>query len=140
MSRLNPLLAAASLVLAAGPALASTPAKVPAKASDGAWPSYNRTLTSERFSPLAEINRKTVGKLKVICSYDTGDQLAFQSGLIEVGGALYGTAGSDTFSLDPDRCTVNWRIHEAVAPGFLKVNRGLAYMDGGCSGASPTGR
>jgi alcohol dehydrogenase (cytochrome c) len=43
-----------------------TPAPLSA-ASDPAgdeWPSYNRTLTSERYSPLAEINAKTVGKLK----------------------------------------------------------------------------
>ncbi len=26
------------------------------------WPSYNKTLTSERYSPLAEINTKTVGQ------------------------------------------------------------------------------
>src|SRR5262245_5889003 len=36
------------------------------------WPSYNKTLTSERFSPLTQINKSTVSKLKVFCTYDTG--------------------------------------------------------------------
>src|SRR5262245_28576879 len=41
-------------------------------ATAGEWPSYNRTLTSERFSPLSEINIQNVSKLKVLCTYDTG--------------------------------------------------------------------
>ena len=55
------------------------------------WPSYNRTLTSERYSPLAEINAKTVGKLKVLCTYDTKQYTSFETGLIMVNGALIGT-------------------------------------------------
>jgi alcohol dehydrogenase (cytochrome c) len=35
------------------------------------WPSYNRTLTSERFSPLSQIDTNNVGQLKVLCTYDT---------------------------------------------------------------------
>ena len=36
------------------------------------WPSYNRTLTSERFAALDTINTKNVRDIKVLCSYDTG--------------------------------------------------------------------
>jgi glucose dehydrogenase len=43
----------------------------------GDWPSYNRTLTSERFSPLSQINTKNVGKLKVLCTYDVNQFAAF---------------------------------------------------------------
>jgi alcohol dehydrogenase (cytochrome c) len=46
---------------------------VNAEPSDaGSWPSYNRTLTSQRYSPLRQINTRSVGGLKVLCSYDTG--------------------------------------------------------------------
>jgi glucose dehydrogenase len=31
------------------------------------WPSYNRTLTSERVSDLSQINTQNVSKLKVLC-------------------------------------------------------------------------
>ena len=51
---------------APAPAAPSSPA-----AAD--WPSYNKTLTSERFSDLSQINTKNVARLKVLCTYDTGD-------------------------------------------------------------------
>ena len=51
---------------AAAPAPAAPPS--PAAAD---WPSYNKTLTSERFSDLSQINTKNVAKLKVLCTYDT---------------------------------------------------------------------
>src|SRR5271166_4114774 len=40
-------------------------------AAAGDWPSYNKTLTTERFSDLGQINTKNVSKLKVLCTYDT---------------------------------------------------------------------
>ena len=39
---------------------------------DGDWPSYNKTLTSDRFSALTEINRENADRLQVLCTYDTG--------------------------------------------------------------------
>ena len=82
---------------------AAAPPPVPAAAgdADGDWPSYNRTLTSERYAPLAEINTKNVSRLKVLCTYDTGQYTSFESGLIVVNGALIGTTITDIFSIDP---------------------------------------
>jgi alcohol dehydrogenase (cytochrome c) len=94
------------------------------------WPSYNRTVTSRRFSQLDQINTKNVGKLKVLCSYDTGSFAAFESGLIMVNNALIGTTEFDIFSLDPATCALNWRTHEDYPPSLLPSNRGAAYMDG----------
>src|SRR6516162_7402440 len=37
----------------------------------GDWPSYNKTLTSERFSNLSQINTENIGKLRVLCTYNT---------------------------------------------------------------------
>src|SRR5215467_12046948 len=54
----------------------------------GDWPSYNKTLTSNRFSELSQINRTNAEKLKVLCTYDTGQFTGFNSGLLEVDGAL----------------------------------------------------
>jgi len=100
-------------------------------ASDsGDWPSYNRAVTSERFSPLSEINTQTVGSLKILCSYDAKLRESFQSGLIVVNGALIGTTALDTFSIDPANCHENWRVHEEYKPAGQKVNRGAAYLDG----------
>src|SRR5262245_62785822 len=47
----------------------------------GDWPSYNKTLTSNRFSQLSKIKRKNTEKLKVLCTYDTGQYTGFNSGL-----------------------------------------------------------
>ena len=82
------------------------------------WPSYNKTLTSERFSDLSQINTKNVGKLKVLCTYNTGQFTSFETGLIMVEGALIGTTEFDIFSIDPATCAENWRTHEEY-PGYV---------------------
>lgn len=94
------------------------------------WPSYNRTLTSERFSPLTSIDAATAGKLKVACTYDTGETTGFQSGLVVVDGALFATSEHDTISIDPNTCKQNWRAHEAFPDSWLGAQRGAAVADG----------
>ena len=112
------------------------PGAKPASADNAAaqaadWPSYNKTLTSNRFSPLREIDKNNVGRLKVLCTYDTGEFTGFTSGLIEVNGALIGTTEYDIFSIDPADCRENWRSREDYTPATPQgVNRGAAYLDG----------
>ena len=111
-------------------ALALAADKTPGAAPDN-WPSYNRTLTSNRYSPLTEINRTNVGAMKVLCTYDTGQYTGFTSGLIEVDGALIAVTEHDLFSIDPSDCHLNWRAHEDYTPASPQaVNRGAAFMDG----------
>jgi len=94
------------------------------------WPSYNRTLTSNRFSELRQIDRTNVAKLKILCTYDTNQYTSFESGLIMANGALIGTTEFDIFSLDPATCKERWRTHESYPASLLAVNRGAAYLDG----------
>jgi len=101
---------------AAGAAASSSPAGAPLPSAAEDWPSYNKTLTSERYSQLSEINTKNVGKLKVLCTYDVGQFAAFESGLIMVNNALIGTTQFDIFSLNPATCAENWRTHEDYPP------------------------
>src|ERR1700752_927388 len=110
---------------AAAPAPAAPP-------SPGAadWPSYNKTLTSERFSDLNQINTKNVAKLKVLCTYDTWRLTAFETGLIMVEGAIIGTTEFDIFSIDPATCAQNWRTHEEYPAYVIPTNRGAAYLYG----------
>ncbi len=109
-------------------ALLSCPAWVQAAYKN--WPSYNNTLTSERYATLDAVDSKNAAGLKVLCSFDTGEQVSFQTGLVEVDGALFATTEHDTFSIDANTCKQNWRTHEEFASGALKVNRGLAWLDG----------
>ena len=100
-------------------------------AATGNWPSYNKTLTSNRFSRLNQINKNNVGKMKVLCTYDTGQYAGFTSGLLEVNDALIAVTEYDIFSIDPTNCHQNWRTHEDYWPATPQgVNRGAAYMDG----------
>jgi alcohol dehydrogenase (cytochrome c) len=95
------------------------------------WPTYNKTLTSERYSTLNQINRTNVGRLRVLCTYDTRQYTSFETGPIMVQNALIGTTEHDIFSIDPGTCRENWRTHENYKPAsLLAVNRGAAYMDG----------
>src|SRR6059036_2650659 len=50
---------------------ASTSGQAAPGGTEGDWPSYNKTLTSNRFSQLEQINRTNADKLKVLCTYDT---------------------------------------------------------------------
>jgi PQQ-dependent dehydrogenase (methanol/ethanol family) len=113
---------------AAAVGLLGGPAVVHAAFKD--WPSYNNTLTSERYVNLDAIDTKNVAGLKVLCSFDTGEQMAFQTGLLVVDGALFATTEHDTISIDANNCKQNWRAHAEFASGALKVNRGLALLDG----------
>jgi alcohol dehydrogenase (cytochrome c) len=61
------------------------------------WPNYNRTLTSERYSPLGQIDRNNVGGLTVVCTYDTKEHTGFETSPIMVNGALIGTTEHDIF-------------------------------------------
>jgi alcohol dehydrogenase (cytochrome c) len=124
-TELNAAYKDAGAVARALPAEASSPS-----VTAGDWPSYNRTLTSERYSPLNQIDTKNVGKLKVLCTYDVGQFAAFESGLIMVDNALIGTTEFDIFSLNSATCAENWRTHEVYPPSLLPANRGAAYMDG----------
>lgn len=102
-----------------------------AVAADADWPGYNRTLGGNRYAALADINRSTVQTLKLMGTFDTGTMTSFQSGIIEVAGVPYGTTEMDSFAIDPCTCAQKWRAHETYKSASpLKVNRGIAYLDG----------
>ena len=124
-----------TLTTEAAPRAADAPPPVAAQAGSGEafgdWPSYNKTLTSNRFSRLDQINRQNVGGMTVLCTYDTHQHTGFNSGLLEVEGALIAVTEYDIFSIDPANCHENWRAHEDYTPASPQgVNRGAAYMDG----------
>src|SRR5262245_55536746 len=81
-TELNPAQPGAAALALSPAAAASLPS-----ASAGDWPSYNRTLRSERFSQLDQITTQNVGKLKVLCTYDVGQFAGFASGLLMVNNA-----------------------------------------------------
>src|SRR6516225_291385 len=114
----------------AQPSAASASPQAASGGVEGDWPSYNKTLTSNRFSQLSQINRTNADNLKVLCTYDTRQYTGFTSGLLEVNGALIFVTAFDIFSIDPSTCRENWRTHEDYVPATpQEVNRGAAYLD-----------
>jgi alcohol dehydrogenase (cytochrome c) len=97
----------------------------------GDWPSYNRTLAGDRYSPLAEINRANVAQLKTICSYTLPEVSALQTGPIVVGGTMYFTTETRSYAIDASTCAAKWVVERKLErPSALAVHRGFAYLDG----------
>jgi alcohol dehydrogenase (cytochrome c) len=63
----------------AQPSTSTASASLGAAPGERDWPTYNKTLTSNRFSPLTQINKTNADKLKVLCTYDTGQYTGFTS-------------------------------------------------------------
>jgi len=111
------------------PAAPAAPAAENVAAAD--WPSYNRTLAGDRFSPLAEIDRSNVAQLRVACTYVLPEVVAMQAGPIVVGGTMYFTTERSSYSIDAATCTEKWRVErQSSRPSPLGVQRGFAYLDG----------
>src|SRR6266550_2249645 len=130
----NRQFALASIVSSLTIAACTPPAPLNAPASTGAvgdWPSYNRTLPGDRFSPLAEINRSNVAQLKSICTYTLPEVTSLQTGPIVVGGTMYLTTDTISYAIDAASCAEKWkRVRHSPTPSSLGVNRGFGYMNG----------
>ena len=102
-----------------------------ASVSAGDWPTFNRTLAGDRFSPLAEIDRTNVSRLGVVCRYALPEVTALQTGPIVVGGVMYFTTDTISYAIDAGTCAERWKaVRHSPTPNRLAVNRGAAYMNG----------
>jgi quinoprotein glucose dehydrogenase len=100
------------------------------KHSEYDWPVYGGTTENNHFSPLAQINRKNVKKLKVAWTFDSGESGGLQSSPIIVGGVLYGlTPTQKVFALDAATGKLLWKFDSGVKG--TQPDRGLAYWASG---------
>lgn len=101
-------------------------------ASGDNWPSYNRTLAGDRFSPLAQIDRDSVAGLVRKCEYALPAPTSFQTGPLAIDGVLYFTSPGGSFAIDAATCQERWRVAHPVlsGEGVISANRGFAYLDG----------
>lgn len=114
-------------------AAASTVAHAdPGAASVGNWPSYNRTLAGDRFSPLDEISQDNVAQLTRKCEYSLPQPTSFQTGPLAIDGTLYFTSPGGSFAIDAATCEERWRVPHPLptGEGVVSANRGFAYLDG----------
>jgi glucose dehydrogenase len=100
------------------------------------WQSYNGDLEGRRYSPLDQINRQTIGRLKLAWQYEVRPPASNNPNLsarsqaipIVVGGILYTPTGNRTIvALDPATGKEIWKhdLGQVGAP-----NRGVSYWGG----------
>ena len=104
------------------------------------WPVYGHDPGGMRYSPLTQINRANVSKLKVAWVFHTGDisdgsfdrkRSGFESTPIVVDGTLYVTTGFNrVIALDPEAGTERWAYDPFVDQtgdyGDGLINRGVS--------------
>src|SRR4051812_9282445 len=80
----------------------ATPASgvAPGDVAPGDWPTFNRTLAGNRFSPLAGIDRSNVARLGVVCRYALPEVTALQTGPIVIGSTMYFTTDTISYAID----------------------------------------
>ncbi|HEX6991063.1 MAG TPA: hypothetical protein VF151_04225, partial [Gemmatimonadales bacterium] len=88
------------------------------------WPSYNRTLAGDRYSPLKDINRTNVTGLQQLCSYTLPEVTSLQTGPIVIGGTMYFTTDTISYAIDAATCREKWKqVRHSETPSALAVNR-----------------
>src|SRR5260370_30294286 len=107
--------------IATGTAIAEVP--VPGTEDPNNWPQYNRTFNAWRYSPLDQINKTNVYKLKVAWIHQGGDIThGIQETPIVIDGVIYSiTAGNRVAALDGKTGKDIWRYQPRLDPLTKKV-------------------
>src|ERR1700735_5499200 len=136
-------------------AQAPKPTKPTALEAGDDWAYYGHDAGGMRYSPLKQINRENVAKLKVAWTYHTGDisdgkerpkRSGFEATPILVDGTLYFTTPFNrVIALDPETGKQRWvydpKIDLTLDYGDGLVNRGVAtWLDSPPSSKEPCHR
>ena len=107
---------------------------------DDAWLTNGGTLSNQRYSPLQQIDRQNVGRLKALWHINLGSGLELrhnnQAQPLVYDGVIYMVSGEDdVFAISVDTGKVLWEYRSGLkeADAFvccLWVSRGLALGDG----------
>lgn len=142
------LLVAAALTCAAAPMAASAAPPTAPSREDANWTGYGRTPDEQHYSPLAQIDRRNVGRLGLAWSLDLADAVSFNSTPLAVDGVLYfsgdraivravdARSGKLLWTYDPQ----SWRHSPRGLALAWQTNRGVAYADGLVYVGTPDGR
>ncbi len=102
--------------------------------TDVDWVLYGNGYHNQRFSPLSQINRDSVARLKLVWKHQTGKKNTFQASPIVKNGIMYITTPfNDVVALDADTGQQRWRYrHQLSNNNFCcgPANRGAAIANG----------
>ncbi|HEX6640330.1 MAG TPA: PQQ-binding-like beta-propeller repeat protein, partial [Thermoanaerobaculia bacterium] len=113
----------------------------PPPIADDGWPTYNRTLDGQRYSPLKEITAANVARLQPVCEFVMGEEGGFQTGPVIIGNTMFLTTAHTTVAMNATTCSPIWRnLDTARKDDPFPINRGVAYLDGRVYRGSPGGR
>jgi quinohemoprotein ethanol dehydrogenase len=138
---LSLLLSAGLLAAAAGAEPAAgrvdTARALAAEAEPGSWLLHGRDYSEQRFSPLVEIDKRTLPELGLAWSFDTGARRGMEATPLVVDGVMYATASwSVVYALDAATGKLLWRYDPEVPKAKGRdaccdvVNRGVAVWKG----------
>jgi glucose dehydrogenase len=98
------------------------------------WSLYGQEYNNQRYSPLKQINRNNVGKLKLAWKYKTGKKNTFQTNPLVQNGVMYITTPfNDVAALDAASGKEKWRYqHKLKSDNYCcgPANRGPAIANG----------
>lgn len=103
---------------------------------DTEWPLHGRDEQAQRYSPLEQIDRDTVGRLGLAWFHDLGTDRGQEATPIVIDGTIYFVSAYDVVqALDARDGTVRWtydpQVRAASARGCCgPVSRGVAVRDG----------
>lgn len=109
-----------------------------ARADNGAdWAAYGGTQASQRYSPLAQINRDNVGNLERAWLFHTGDlpheKWGAETTPLKIGDTVYlCSARNELIALDPATGRQKWRYDPEVSDDWIPYTaacRGVAFFD-----------
>jgi lanthanide-dependent methanol dehydrogenase len=108
-------------------------------ANPGNWAAQAGDMYNQRYSKLAQINNKNVGKMKVAWTFSTGVLRGHEGSPLVIGNMMYlhSAFPNKVFALDLDQDQrIVWKYEPKQDPAVIPqmccdtVNRGLAYAEG----------
>ncbi len=94
------------------------------------WPVWNGNANGDHYSPLAQIDRESVTKLRVAWTFDTGEEGGLETNPLVIAGVVYAnTPSRKVVALDAVTGRLLWKFDSGV-PGVGPV-RSVAYWTDG---------
>jgi glucose dehydrogenase len=109
-----------------------------AKKRDVDWPIYGGEASNDHYSPLTQINRRNVGKLRVAWTLDTHEKGGMQTSPLIVGRTLYGlTPSQKVIAVDAASGKLLWTFDSGIVG--TQPDRGLTFWSDGLESRLFTG-